>query len=276
MVTTARLRLRPLTRHDLSLFRELYGDKETVRYIGRPLASARALASLRATVSATGGPGELQFFVIQRRRGPAIGLCSIRPTVDIRCQEIGVMLLREARGYGYATEALGMLMTTAFQALPISSVSVQYRHANASMASVCDNLGFARPARRVNRRTCIRILRRPQWLRRIQPLAKGKAMPNIIGFLEQAGRNAAMRHATREQLLRTMRDEEIGLAQQRALLQSTIGDLIGARETMYCINTSIKPPQKKKAPAKKKPAKAPPKKMPAKKPAKKAPSKRKK
>jgi len=101
-------------------------------------------------------------------------------------------------------------------------------------------------------------------------------MSNIIGFLEQAGRNAAMRHATREQLLRTMRDEEIGLAQQRALLQSTIGDLIGARETMYCINTSIKPPQKKKAPAKKKPAKAPPKKLPAKKPAKKAPSKRKK
>ena len=100
-------------------------------------------------------------------------------------------------------------------------------------------------------------------------------MSNIIGFLEQAGCNAAMRHATREQLLRTMRDEEIGLAQQRALLQSTIGDLIGARETMYCANQRIAPP-KKKAPAKKKPAKAPPKKLPAKKPAKKAPSKRKK
>lgn len=260
MLTTARLRLRPLTHDDLLLFRALYGDKEIMRYIGRPLAPARAPESLRATINACGGLGALQFFVIQRRRGPAIGLCSIRPTVDIRCQEIGIMLLRDARGYGYATEALAMLMTTAFQALPIGSVSVQYRHANASMASVCDNLGFAQPARRANREPCIRILRRSQWRRRIQPLAKGKAMSNIIGFLEQAGRNAAMRHATREQLLRAMRDEEIDPAQQRALLHSTIGDLIGARATMYCANQKIEPP-KKKAPAKKKPA--------AKKPAKK-------
>lgn len=97
-------------------------------------------------------------------------------------------------------------------------------------------------------------------------------MSNIIGFLEQAGRNAAMRHATREQLLQAMRDEDIDVAQQRALLNSTIGDLIGARETMYCVNQKIEAPKKKKAPAKKKQA---PKKAPAKKPAKKAPAKRK-
>ena len=104
-------------------------------------------------------------------------------------------------------------------------------------------------------------------------------MSNIIGFLEQAGRQAALRHATRGQLLSSMRIGNFEQALQDPLLRSqrsALDALLEVRETMYCINTSIKPPQKKKAPAKKKPAKAPPKKMPAKKPAKKAPSKRKK
>ena len=99
-------------------------------------------------------------------------------------------------------------------------------------------------------------------------------MSNIIGFLEQAGRNAAMRHASREALLRAMSEEEIAPNERTALLQtqrSMLDDLTGARETMYCNNQAIKAPQKKKAPAKKKPAK----KAPAKKPAKKAPAKRK-
>ena len=99
-------------------------------------------------------------------------------------------------------------------------------------------------------------------------------MSNIIGFLEQAGRNAATRHASREALLKAMRGEEIDPTAQHALLhsqRSVLDDLTGARNTMYCNNQAIKAPQKKKAPAKKKPAK----KAPAKKPAKKAPAKRK-
>lgn len=95
-------------------------------------------------------------------------------------------------------------------------------------------------------------------------------MSNIIGFLEQAGANAAMRHVSREGLLKAMREEEIAPEQRNALLhaqRSMLDDLTGARATMYCKNESIAPPKKKKAPAKKKPAK--------KAPAKKAPAKRK-
>jgi hypothetical protein len=87
-------------------------------------------------------------------------------------------------------------------------------------------------------------------------------MSNIIGFLENAGSNAAMRNATRQQLLQVMEHEET----ERSVLDS----LFGARETMYCALQKIKPPKKKK-PTKKTPAK----KVPAKKPAKKAPAKKK-
>ena len=85
-------------------------------------------------------------------------------------------------------------------------------------------------------------------------------------LLEQAGSNAAMRHANREALLRMMQ-------------QGSVADPVASpRETMYCALLKVTPPKKK--PAKKKPAKAPAKKKPAKKapakkPAKKAPAKRK-
>ncbi|HET8940963.1 MAG TPA: hypothetical protein VFN13_03140, partial [Rudaea sp.] len=91
--------------------------------------------------------------------------------------------------------------------------------------------------------------------------------------LENAGRNAGLRYATREQLLQAMQGEQLESAYTDALLQPQrmlIDGLLGVRETMYCENRAVTP---KKAPAKKTPAKAPPKKAPAKKPAKKAPGK---
>jgi hypothetical protein len=102
---------------------------------------------------------------------------------------------------------------------------------------------------------------------------QGEHMHSIIGFLDQVGRNAAMRHASHAALLQAMREEEISTEHRNALLHSPLAvldDVTGARATMYCQNQVIKAP-KKKAPAKKKPAK----KAPAKKPSKKAPAKRK-
>ena len=91
-------------------------------------------------------------------------------------------------------------------------------------------------------------------------------MSNVIGFLEQAGRDAAMRHASREQLLRVMREENIEPAVQDAMLHgSPLAALLGAREVMFAPNTKTPKPAAKKST----------KKAPAKKPAKKAPAKRK-
>lgn len=86
-------------------------------------------------------------------------------------------------------------------------------------------------------------------------------MSNVIGFLEQAGRNGAMRHANREQLLRAMREENIEPAVQEAMLKqsSALPALLGARGVMFAPNTKApKPAAKKtakKTPAKKAPAK---------------------
>jgi RimJ/RimL family protein N-acetyltransferase len=260
-----------------------------MRYIGRPFSRTWAAASLRATIEAAGETAGPRFFVIvERRSEQSVGLCSVRPTSDDRCREIGIMLVRAARGRGLSVEAFRMLVEAAFRTLPIKAVSVQYRSANAAMSHVCDRLGFSKAPVRSGARlkTCVRMLRRLQWHKRFHQPSKGKAMSNIIGFLEQAGRDAALRHATREQVLRRMGEANIEQTLQEALLQpqrAALAALIGTRDTMYCQNQSIEPPKTrekapaKKAPAKKAPAKAPPKKKkaPAKKPAKKAPPKRK-
>jgi RimJ/RimL family protein N-acetyltransferase len=257
VILTPRLRLRALSARDLTLFRTLYCDAKIMRHIGKPLSPALADASLRATVAATRKPGGLRFYVIverQSRRG--IGMCSLRPAAwDKRGVELGIMLLPFACGRGHAREAMAALIRFAFAALPATAVWVQHSRANVDAARLNVALGF-RPVRRTH----------PHGARHERQMW-------IIGFLEQAGRDAAMRHANREALLKTMREQEMTPIEQSALLHaqmSVLDDLTGARETMYCHNQSIKAPQKKKAPTKKKPAK----KAPAKKPAKKAPAKK--
>jgi RimJ/RimL family protein N-acetyltransferase len=268
-LATARLHLRALARSDLALFTAMYCDKETMRHIGRPLSPERALASLRATMHAARQPDGPRFLVIiERRSRRAVGLCSIRPGAGDCCPEVGIMLVRGARGCGYAAEALAALIDVAFRALPITAVSVQYRLANTASAQVFDALGFSRVTT-VGPGPCVRILRRRDWHSRPQPSMRGTAMSNIIGFLEQAGRNATLRHATRAQLLTAMHHEGVA--------STSFDSIVGVREKMYCALFPVKTPTPKKAPPKKKPAKAPPKKKPAKKPAtKKAPAKKKK
>lgn len=259
---TARLRLRALEPVDRALFHQLYGDAETMRHIGRAASERENNASFRATLNATRKSRRPRFFTILKKRGAPIGLCSIRSiSVRDRSAEVGIMLVRSALRRGYGSEALSALVDVTFGALPIDIVWAQYRPANAGIARLIESLGFSatngwRPrGARMGRR--VRVLQRSAWRKPSDQLGD-YSMSNIIGFLENAGRDAAMRHANREQLLKIM--ERAGIASERSVLDS----LLGARETMFASNEKIAPPQKK-----------PVKKTPAKKPAKKAPSKKK-
>lgn len=280
-LTTGRLHLRVLAPGDRTLFRELYGDAETMRYIGRPKSRAEIDASFRATLRVLHRPGKPQFLTIVKRRGnEAIGVCSIRRiSWRRRSAEVGIMLVRPALRQGYGAEALGALVSRAFGALPLDVIWAQYHGANEAIARLIESLGFVtangRRPRGAKRRQCVGIMRRHLWRKPSDQLGD-YSMSNIVGFLENAGRDAAKRYATREQLLQMMQGEEVEPA---ALIdRSVLGSLLGVRETMYCGTLGEKTPKPgKKAPKKKAPAKkTPAKKKPAKKkPAKKAPPKKK-
>jgi hypothetical protein len=95
-------------------------------------------------------------------------------------------------------------------------------------------------------------------------------MSNTISFLESVGRDAALRHATGGELLAAMRRERIAPELRAAILgqgSAQIGEYLGVRDKIHCLNFPKKAPMKAPAKSPGKPAKAPSKK-PAKKPAK--------
>jgi RimJ/RimL family protein N-acetyltransferase len=260
---SGKLRWRPLASEDRALFCALYTDSETMRFVRRPLSRTAALADFRQTLRATHTSRGPWFFALQAGATP-IGLGAIHRIANRA--ESGLILTSAARGRGYAPHALGSLIDAAFRALPIDLIWVQYHKANAAAARLCDILAFSdadglRP-RGVKPGQRVRVIRRREWQLSPNQPDGGYVMSNVIRFLESAGRDAAVRYATREQLLHAMQHE-------------SIDSLIGGRDTMYCALFPVKTPKPKKAPAKKKPAKAPPKKKPAKKKPAKKPAKKK-
>jgi ribosomal-protein-alanine N-acetyltransferase len=165
---TERLRVRPLRRRDATLFVSLYSDVETMRFIGRPLSKQEARASFEATLEEIQTRKRLAFFAIVEKLRRPIGFCSIQPPQPrARRAEIGLILMREARRRGFGAECARALIAAAFGALPIDTVWVQYRPANASAERLFGGIGFqpkvgprplnARPANR------IRVMQRIAW-----------------------------------------------------------------------------------------------------------------
>jgi RimJ/RimL family protein N-acetyltransferase len=162
--------MRALAECDQSLFCHLYSDAESMRFIGRPLSATRALAAFHSTLLCIREEDEgACFFAIVPKAGKrAVGLCAIQPAVrTAQRAEIGIMLAREGRGLRYGAEVVRGLATTAFRALPIDRIWVQYHPANMAAERLFAGLSFlpepnARP-RGVRRGQCIGVTQRSAW-----------------------------------------------------------------------------------------------------------------
>lgn len=278
-IRTARSLLRPLRARDRGLFCALYGDAATMRHIAPALSKPAALRSFRATLAAMrAGNGPWFFTIVNAANRRPIGVCAIQPITG-RASQLGIMLEPAQQRRGIGTEALRALTCAAFEALPIDALWVQYRSANAAAGRLVDGLGFL-PAttglpRAARRSHCVGIMQRVAWSAAGCTIEQGTRMSSMIRFLENAGRDAALRHATAERVQLAMRNEQLAPELQAAVLnhdRARIDDLVGGVHKIHCLNFPVRVP--KKAPAKtppKKPVKAPPKKpgkAPAKKPAK--------
>ena len=270
----ARLRLRLLRNGDFALFSRLYTDAQTMRYIAPAWSRDQALASFHATLAAMRRPRAVRFFtIVDTSVSRAIGLCSIQPIARReRAAELGIMLAPGARGRRIGYAAMRLLAGKVFQTLSIDTIWVQYHPANVAAARLFAGLGFVVragvPPRTATPEQCVRFMHRSTWHATSNQPSGEQPMSNIIGILENIGGDAALRHATREQLLQAMQNEQLSPAQCAAILggsRAAIDSMLGTRDMLYCSNFPAKPP--KKAPGKQ-PSKVPPKKAPPKKPAK--------
>jgi ribosomal-protein-alanine N-acetyltransferase len=146
-VETQRLRMRPLSEDDASLYCNICEDPDAMRFVGRPLSPERAQRSFRkALESLDCCPLEQLFLVVvDKASQEAIGISALTQ-FDARRRRVqaGIMLTSESRGRGFGKEILRAMVTRAFGILPVDEVWVQHARANAMAQSLPVSLGFSR------------------------------------------------------------------------------------------------------------------------------------
>lgn len=143
--TDRRFDLRLLSGGDAALYRSIYCDADTMRYVGAPLSQTAATASFEAALRLNDRrPALSQFLVILNRLDAREeGICGIRHGVPrLGAAEIGMMLKGSAREQGYSHEILGHVMDHVFQSSAVEAVWVRYLGEHVAAERLVAGLGF--------------------------------------------------------------------------------------------------------------------------------------
>lgn len=143
---------------------ELFTDPVTMRHIGPPLTMERARRRFRRALASSrqDPPTGLLFAVHERTDDRCIGICALQNIDRVRGRaEVGVMLHPAQQGQGFGTEALRLVLTTAFTALAIAEVWGQFDPVHVAVERMNTRAGMidygswpdydARPGMRIQR-----------------------------------------------------------------------------------------------------------------------------
>lgn len=146
---TERLRVRPLNADDEALYRELYTDPETMRYIAPPLSLESASSSFQTVLALQGALTlKSRFLVIEERdTSQSVGICgtSDYDAAALRL-EVGIVLKPAATSRGIATEALEGLVKRIFEASPVDEIWSECSRLHLAAARLVSTIGFKRLA----------------------------------------------------------------------------------------------------------------------------------
>ncbi|MFI8963669.1 GNAT family N-acetyltransferase [Streptomyces sp. NPDC053493] len=181
-LTTGRLRLRPFTPDDVDAVHAACQDPDIQRWTTVPSPYGRADAELFVTRLVPEGwrqDGEYAFAVEPLEGGPlvaAAGLHARGPGV----REVGFWLVKEQRGHGYMTEAVGALAHWAFTGLGVHRLLWRAEVGNGPSRAVAERAGFTiegvERAGLVNKGTA-----RDSWLGSLLPSDLG--LPSALPYL---------------------------------------------------------------------------------------------
>jgi RimJ/RimL family protein N-acetyltransferase len=175
-VETDRLQMRPLALGDEALYCCLYGDTETMRFIGAPLSPERAAKSFRsALLGMNRSPIEqLLLIVAEKASRQDVGLCCLQNyDAQHRSVQAGIMFVASVRAQGYSKEGMSGLIQQAFAQLPVDEVSVQITTGHVFAEKSATSMGFIRrreTAAADGAQLCTWSARRESWL--TKPSAK--------------------------------------------------------------------------------------------------------
>ncbi|HVR81743.1 MAG TPA: GNAT family N-acetyltransferase [Luteimonas sp.] len=136
---TPRLYLRPLGEGDEALYCGLYTDPELMRHIAAPLSIEAAQRSF-GTACRQQSPQKQRWIIAERGEDDGIGLLGL--FADGEAAEIGVMLLANWQGRGYAAEAIAAMADRIFAAEAIRMLWTRHAPGNGLATGLMHKLGF--------------------------------------------------------------------------------------------------------------------------------------
>ena len=124
----------------------LWGNKEVTRYISATgnMTETTILERLEKEVD-TYSKYKIQYFPIYKKEdNKFIGCCGLRPyNIEKNIAEIGVHLLPEYWGKGYAKEACMRIIKFAFKSLSFEAIFAGHNPNNLASCELLKKLGFA-------------------------------------------------------------------------------------------------------------------------------------
>ncbi|MFF4579073.1 GNAT family N-acetyltransferase [Streptomyces sp. NPDC001389] len=141
MITTERLRLRPLTENDTDWWVHLHADEEVSRFVGS-YTPEQAAARLRDIQKQWTERGHGLCAVELRATGETIGRCGLNWWEQFDETEIGWTFTRAHWGHGYATEAARAVLEWGFGPLGLDRITAMIHHGNTASTAVARRLGF--------------------------------------------------------------------------------------------------------------------------------------
>ncbi|WP_308295609.1 GNAT family N-acetyltransferase [Streptomyces odontomachi] len=141
VITTERLRLRPLTDADTDWWVRLHADAEVNRFVGS-YTHEQAAARLSEIQQQWAQRGHGLCAVELRSTGQAIGRCGLHWWEQFDETEIGWTFARRHWGRGYATEAARSVLTWGFDALGCKQITSMIHQDNTASSAVAQRLGF--------------------------------------------------------------------------------------------------------------------------------------
>jgi RimJ/RimL family protein N-acetyltransferase len=144
LLTSERLRLRPVELADIDCLWQLDSDPEVMRYVGEPATDDSAHEqTMRDDIA--GGERFRFFRMIQEfNNEAALGWVFLRPTEDGKWLELGYRLLPVAWGRGLVPEASRVLIDWAFNEWQAGDAMALIMPGNAKSKRVAEKLGMSR------------------------------------------------------------------------------------------------------------------------------------
>lgn len=138
---TTRLLIRPTREADGAACLDIWLDDEMGRYLGDPPRAQASEAYLNFAVGIEEDDGWYPMVAFHRESGAFIGTCSVVPTEDGTCWDLGYCIHRDHWRQGYATEMVAQLID-AGKSQGIRAFTATVAQANDASNALMHKLGF--------------------------------------------------------------------------------------------------------------------------------------